>query len=260
MDFGLAKLVEPTPEHDGSATHTHVGTVLGTAAYMPPEQALGRQVDRRADLWAFGCLLFEMLTGRRAFPGDTRSGILVGVLEHDPDWTILPASTPASVRQLLHRLVGGDLEPFGRDAGPFRRDARQASFRTRAVEHLVTRQSAACCPRRHHNRDRSAQDAPRTASRVDSMVGMVHAQHNGLKGADGLDHRSVALSGVQDRRAPVQSTEQDPVVQEALHRQHVQRPIDSPASRISYRCKNCHDALQLTRRPFLRFADPVSPD
>ena len=79
------------------------GVILGTTAYMAPEQAKGKPVDRRADIWAFGCVLFEMLTGHRAFAGKTPSDVLVGIIEREPDWQTLPVRTPAAIRRLLRR-------------------------------------------------------------------------------------------------------------------------------------------------------------
>ena len=75
--------------------------ILGTAAYMSPEQARGQPVDKRTDIWAFGCVLYEMLTGRRAFAGDDAHDTLAAVLEREPDWAALPASTPPAIRRLL---------------------------------------------------------------------------------------------------------------------------------------------------------------
>jgi serine/threonine-protein kinase len=113
LDFGLAKALEagpssPTSDHQPTVTSPAVtarGVILGTAAYMAPEQARGHTVDRRADLWAFGCVLFEMLTGRRAFEGDTVSDTIAAVLTREPEWTALPATTPAAVRRLLRRCL-----------------------------------------------------------------------------------------------------------------------------------------------------------
>ena len=79
--------------------------ILGTAAYMSPEQARGKPVDKRADIWAFGVVLFEMLTGRRLFDGETVSDMLAAVLKREPDWNALPAATPPSVRRLLRRCL-----------------------------------------------------------------------------------------------------------------------------------------------------------
>src|SRR5262252_7336454 len=84
------------------------GVLLGTAAYMAPEQARGASIDRRADIWAFGVVFFEMLTGRRLFEGATVSDTLASVLKTEPDWTLLPAETPAPIRRLLRRSLEKD--------------------------------------------------------------------------------------------------------------------------------------------------------
>jgi eukaryotic-like serine/threonine-protein kinase len=112
LDFGLAKsnLIEPA---DVSLSHsptlamsaTSAGVILGTAAYMAPEQARGRPVDRRADIWAFGVVLFRMLTGGRIFEGETVTETLAKVIEREPDWDQLPANTPSSLRKLLQRCL-----------------------------------------------------------------------------------------------------------------------------------------------------------
>ena len=114
LDFGLAKAIA----RDSAAAHpkatsssfdgTADGRVLGTPAYMSPEQARGQTVDHRTDVWAFGCVLYEMLTGRPPFEGDTMSDTFVSILERDPDWVALPAATPASVRRLLERCLRKD--------------------------------------------------------------------------------------------------------------------------------------------------------
>jgi Tol biopolymer transport system component len=112
LDFGLAKVAADhasRPDVSQSPTLTVCGTregvILGTAAYMSPEQARGQAVDKRTDVWAFGCVLYEMLTGRRAFPGKTISDHLAAILERDPDWTQLPDSTPPGVHRLLRRCL-----------------------------------------------------------------------------------------------------------------------------------------------------------
>ncbi len=127
LDFGLAKIVEEDRSAaDGTdlptitATNTREGLVVGTAAYMSPEQARGRRVDKRTDLWSFGCLLFEMLAGRRAFSGETRGDVMAAVLEHEPDWLALPPATPAPVRRLLRRTLAKDPRERLRDAGDAR--------------------------------------------------------------------------------------------------------------------------------------------
>ena len=85
---------------------TRIGVILGTAAYMSPEQARGKPVDRRADIWAFGVTLFEMLTGHQLFDGETVSDTLASVLKNEPDWNLLPLDTPAAIRRLLRRCLG----------------------------------------------------------------------------------------------------------------------------------------------------------
>ncbi|MGH9394691.1 MAG: protein kinase domain-containing protein, partial [Terriglobales bacterium] len=115
LDFGLAKALEgdlaaadladsPTL----SRMATLAGTILGTAAYMAPEQARAKAVDRRADVWAFGAVLFEMLSGRHAFAGDTTSDILASVIKSEPDWIALPPSTPPPLRALVQRCLRKD--------------------------------------------------------------------------------------------------------------------------------------------------------
>jgi serine/threonine-protein kinase len=131
LDFGLAKALSAegasaTVDHLNSPTlsvhATQMGIILGTAAYMAPEQARGKAVDRRADIWAFGVVLYEMLTGRRAFDGDEISDVLATVLKTDPEWQALPADTPASVRRLLRRCLEKDPRKRLRAIGDARLD------------------------------------------------------------------------------------------------------------------------------------------
>ena len=109
-----------------SRAMTHAGLILGTAAYMSPEQARGRTVDRRTDIWAFGCVLYEMLTGRPAFARDTVSDTIAAVLEREPDWTALPVATPASVRRVLTRCLDKDMKRRLRDIGDVRVEIEEA--------------------------------------------------------------------------------------------------------------------------------------
>ena len=129
LDFGLAKTLEPDGGDGGDATAsptitspamTAMGMILGTAAYMSPEQAKGRAADKRSDVWAFGAVLYEMLSGRRAFKGDDVSDTLASVLRQDVDWTVLPASTPAPVRRLIARCLERDVKRRLRDIGEAR--------------------------------------------------------------------------------------------------------------------------------------------
>jgi eukaryotic-like serine/threonine-protein kinase len=115
LDFGLAKAMdtELTPEQIAnsptlSRMATQAGVLLGTAAYMSPEQAKGKPVDRRADIWAFGCVLYEMLAGKMAFQGETVTDTLAAVIKEEPDWSKLPAATPTRIRVLLQRCLQKD--------------------------------------------------------------------------------------------------------------------------------------------------------
>jgi len=129
LDFGLAK--SGVGEADGSnpnlsasptLTHaaTQAGVILGTAAYMSPEQARGRVVDKRTDIWSFGCVLYECLAGRQAFEGETVSDLVARILQTEPDWNALPAATPAHVRALLARCLQKDARVRLRDIGDAR--------------------------------------------------------------------------------------------------------------------------------------------
>jgi eukaryotic-like serine/threonine-protein kinase len=114
LDFGLAKIWDGAPSSDlaGSpkltATDLAGRTVLGTPAYMSPEQTRGQSLDRRTDIWSFGCVLYEMLTGRAPFAGDTTSDTLAAILEREPDWAALPTTVPAAVRTLIRRCLEKD--------------------------------------------------------------------------------------------------------------------------------------------------------
>jgi Tol biopolymer transport system component len=120
LDFGLAKALENTsasgtasalsisPTITSPGLATHAGVLLGTAAYMSPEQAKGRPLDKRSDIWSFGCVLFEMLSGRRAFDGEDITDVLAAIVRGEPDWTALPADTPAQIRKLLRRGLEKD--------------------------------------------------------------------------------------------------------------------------------------------------------
>src|SRR5258708_33212425 len=103
-----------------TARATQAGVILGTAAYMAPEQARGRPVDKRADLWAFGVVVYEMLSGRRLFDGETVSDVLAAVLRKDVDFAALPRETPPAVIRLLHRCLERDPKSRLHDAGDAR--------------------------------------------------------------------------------------------------------------------------------------------
>jgi serine/threonine protein kinase len=139
LDFGLAKAFEtesaskdPSLSPTLTSAGTAAGMILGTAAYMSPEQARGKTLDKRTDIWAFGCVLYEALTGKSAFRGETVSDTVASILKTDPDWTALPERTPPRVRELLQRCLEKDAKNRLRDIG----DARLELQRT-----LVGRES-----------------------------------------------------------------------------------------------------------------------
>ncbi|MCZ6755248.1 MAG: protein kinase [Gemmatimonadetes bacterium] len=127
LDFGLAKAWEPeSASADASQSptltyqNTRAGVILGTAAYMSPEQARGRTTDKRTDIWSFGCILFELLAGRKAFSGETISDHIAAILKGEPEWSVLPATTPPRLRALLERCLEKDRKRRLRDIGEAR--------------------------------------------------------------------------------------------------------------------------------------------
>ena len=137
LDFGLAKAVAGHSSADAPAANpensptltmgaTTAGTILGTAAYMAPEQARGKRADKRSDIWSFGVVLYEMLTGQHLFRSETVSDTLAAVLKTDPDWNSLPPETPASIRRLLRRCLERDRKGRIRDIGDARLEIDEA--------------------------------------------------------------------------------------------------------------------------------------
>jgi serine/threonine protein kinase len=128
LDFGLAAVLQGSTSGSGDPMSsptitmraTQAGVIMGTAAYMSPEQAAGKPVDRRADIWSFGVVLFEMLTGQRMFEGETVSHTLAGVLKDPIDFSRLPPETPAAIRELLRRCLDRDVKNRLRDIGEAR--------------------------------------------------------------------------------------------------------------------------------------------
>jgi serine/threonine-protein kinase len=136
LDFGLAQaLAAEGSSSDVSqfptvtATELRPGAIIGTPAYMSPEQARGQALDKRTDIWAFGCVLYQMLAGRAAFSGDTLTDTLAAVVGREPDWSALPGSTPASVRRLLQRCLEKDTRQRLHDIGDARAELNDA-FKT----------------------------------------------------------------------------------------------------------------------------------
>ena len=172
LDFGLAKALEPVAVKGGDETAsptitspamTQMGIILGTAAYMSPEQAKGRQADKRSDVWAFGAVLYEMLSGQRAFKGDDISDTLAAVLRQDIDWTALPASTPASVRRLIARCLDRDARKRLRDIGEARIVLDDPTALARADARGRARPRAAAAPVAARDSRRALRDCGRCA-------------------------------------------------------------------------------------------------
>jgi hypothetical protein len=130
LDFGLAKALDPASSSPAAVLSnsptittpaaTRMDIILGTAAYMSPEQAKGKPVDKRSDIWAFGCVLYEILTGTRAFAGEDVPDTLAFIITREPDWTALPANTPGTIRTLLRRCLEKDRKRRLRDIGDAR--------------------------------------------------------------------------------------------------------------------------------------------
>jgi serine/threonine protein kinase len=156
LDFGLAKAVQPADRAGGdhrsrsptitSPAMTQAGIILGTAAYMSPEQAKGRVVDKRADVWAFGCVLFEMLSGRKAFDGEDVTDTIVAVMSKEPDWSRLNAA-PAHLTRLIRRCLEKDSRRRLRETSAMR---ASSSRNVRAKRALVRQPPRAAAPGRWH--------------------------------------------------------------------------------------------------------------
>src|SRR5262249_51493766 len=127
IDSNSPTVATPRP----GASPTLAGVILGTAAYMSPEQAKGKSVDKRTDIWALGCVLYELLAGKQAFEGESVTEVLGSVLKAEPDWNALPKNSPATIHTLLRRCLRKDMHQRPRDAADIRLeldDARAVSF------------------------------------------------------------------------------------------------------------------------------------
>ena len=153
LDFGLAKALEPANRTSGtsqsptitSPAATRAGSIMGTAAYMSPEQARGDPANEQSDIWAFGCVLYECLTGVRAFPGETVTDTLASILRSEPEWSRLPVGTPDSLRRLLRRCLQ-------KDRARRLADIRDAKLELDEPEHVSTAAPAAAPPSRTRER------------------------------------------------------------------------------------------------------------
>jgi serine/threonine protein kinase len=173
LDFGLAKAVTgdsaTTADVMNSPTitarGTQMGMIVGTAAYMAPEQARGRAVDKRADIWAFGCELYELLTGKRAFRGDDLSDMLAAVLRDAPDYSAMPPEVPRRLRALVERCLENNVKLRLRDIGDARPDLIDGASETAApIDAASSRKRADT--RAYRSRHRGS--AGRNASLVDA--------------------------------------------------------------------------------------------
>jgi eukaryotic-like serine/threonine-protein kinase len=156
LDFGLAKALEPTGALSSSQSMsptittpamTQAGMILGTAAYMSPEQARGRATDRRSDVWAFGAVLYEMLTGRRAFPGEDVTDTIAAVVRSEPDWAALGAEVPARVQRVLRLCLQKSPQQRVGDIAAIRL-ALDGAFETAAPQASPTREAERPAARR----------------------------------------------------------------------------------------------------------------
>jgi eukaryotic-like serine/threonine-protein kinase len=154
LDFGVAKVRQsefPFHAHHepptGTAGQTGDEIMIGTAAYMSPEQARGKPVDKRADIWAFGCVLYEMLSGRRPFVGETTTDVLAAIVDRAPEWTALPATVPSSVRHLLERCLEKDPKRRLRDIGDARVELEDSLKPNTTVSGVQTGESTSRVPR-----------------------------------------------------------------------------------------------------------------
>ena len=153
LDFGLAKAMEPTGARSSNVSQsptittpamTQAGMILGTAAYMSPEQARGLAVDKRTDVWAFGCVLYEMLTGRPAFPGTTAHDVLARVIEREPEWSRLPVGLPPRLLEILRQCLEKDPKSRRRDIGDVRLEIDRAQALVRATRAAGRKRAETC--------------------------------------------------------------------------------------------------------------------
>jgi serine/threonine protein kinase len=180
LDFGLAKATDSpsgasvdamnSPTITSPAMMTGVGVILGTAAYMSPEQAKGRAADKHSDIWAFGCVLYEMLTGKRAFNDDDVSTTLAALLKTEPDWTLVSAATPSDLRRLLSRCLKKDPRDRLRAIGDARVEIGELVMddATRVASDGASRASVALKPSRAQSSSSLRRALPWT------LVGPVH--------------------------------------------------------------------------------------
>ena len=191
LDFGLAKMAAPDVQVR-DATHTAMqmagtreGVVLGTAPYMSPEQARGQSLDKRTDIWAFGCVLYEMLSGHRAFAGATISDTIATILQREPDWSALPAQPPPGVRRLpkrcLEKDANGGCAISGRGPGARRRRDHRRREQVSTLEAMDGAAAAAVAVARRRPRPRAAARRAARASRAGALSNPRHGQSHRVR-------------------------------------------------------------------------------
>ena len=201
LDFGLAKALDTTPDGDPSqsptltAAATQMGVIMGTAAYMSPEQARGKPVDRRADIWAFGCVLYEMLTGRRAFAGDDLTDTIAAVVRSEPAWDALPDDVSSRITQILRACLQKDGSRRVRDIGDVQL-AIDGTFETTARD-----PSAASPTFRFWQRPGTVAAAVLFALTVGVVVGTLRSPRSAPAAETGVVTRSVITLPVDERLA-----------------------------------------------------------
>src|SRR5436309_654951 len=149
LDFGLAKALQPQLADGGmsnsptqlSSVNAQGNVLIGTAAYMSPEQLRGRVADERSDIWAFGCVLYEMLTGKQTFTGETMTDLIGGIVRIEPDWNVLPAGTPPAARSLVKRCLDKDRRRRFNAVGDVRFDLEEALTAPAAMPAAAPRKS-----------------------------------------------------------------------------------------------------------------------
>ena len=214
LDFGLAKALESTSAATSSADQsptlslaaTRAGIILGTAAYMSPEQAAGMPADKRADVWSFGVVLFEMLTGQRLFTGESVSHTLADVLRSEIDWSRLPRTTPPAIRRLLERSLERDRKKRLRDIG----EARITLEEYLANPSAAPRPTTAATARRRPFRRESSPVAPVRRGRLRGSRGDCHGRRPAPAGC------SVGTATARGRQA------------------HERSAVDSTGTRLRY--------------------------
>ena len=211
LDFGLAKAMEPagvmSPSVSQAATittpaMTQTGMILGTATYMSPEQARGKPVDKRTDIWAFGCVLYEMLTGSAVFTRSTTSDTVAAILGSEPEWERLPAGTPPTIRRLLQRCLEKDTKRRLRDIGDAGIEIDDALVGPAAADAQNHTRSVTAAGARWWRAARRARRCrfDRWCNR--GLEGDSHYRPTGQRHSVGVCHPSAAGTAITDRYRP----------------------------------------------------------